>query len=492
MKNTNEKGVTLIALVITIIILLLLAGVAIAMLSGENGILNKASQSAEKTKRESAKERLKIELMAIKTDKLSNGQEANLTSLDENKDKLKEKNIYVAETGNPREVELDGYKFKVKDDLTIDGDGISTGGTSTGGTSTGGTSGSSGSGQTGSTATVNFYNGTISSPFSGGDGSETNPYIIENEAQLRFFALSVTYAENSYDGKYIKLNDNITLDQSKQWIPIGDLTTKFKGEFDGNSKEISNININVNSQDTWHGLFGAIGESGEVANLTVKGTITKEGGGIGGIAAYNEGKIKRCSNYINITEKKDACWMTGGIIGYNKGNIEECINYGTIIGKDGVGGITGVNNGKISKSVNKGSVTAEQYSAGGIVGTNGYNTSWSSSFCWGVGKIYNCYNMAKITAPGSWGGGIVGALGYNREDAKSYIYNSYSINTTTKIGTKTYGEEINCYTTEANTKLNELNAGIDDESGTDTEQPWVEDTTNINNGYPILSWQGNN
>ena len=364
MKNTNEKGVTLIALVITIIILLLLAGVAIAMLSGENGILNKASQSAEKTKRESAKERLKIELMAIKTDKLSNGQEANLTSLDENKDKLKEKNIDVAETGTPREVELDGYKFKVKDDLTIDGDGISTGGTSTGGTTTGGTSGSSGSGQTGSTATVNFYNGTISSPFSGGDGSETNPYIIENEAQLRFFALSVTYAENSYDGKYIKLNDNITLDQSKQWIPIGDLTTKFKGKFDGNSKEISNININVNSQDTWHGLFGAIGESGEVANLTVKGTITKEGGGIGSIAAYNEGKIKRCSNYINITEKKDACWMTGGIIGYNKGTIEECINYGTIIGKDGVGGIVGVNNGKISKSVNKGSVTAaEQHSA---------------------------------------------------------------------------------------------------------------------------------
>ncbi len=270
------------------------------------------------------------------------------------------------------------------------------------------------------------------------------------------------------------------------------MTTKFKGKFDGNSKEISNININVNSQDTWHGLFGAIGESGEVANLTVKGTITKEGGGIGGIAAYNEGKIKRCSNYINITEKKDTCWMTGGIIGYNKGTIEECINYGTIIGKDGIGGITGVNNGKISKSVNKGSVTAEQYSAGGIVGTNGYNTSWSSSFCWGVGKIYNCYNMAKITAPGSWGGGIVGALGYNREDAKSYIYNSYSINTTTKIGTKTYGEEINCYTTEANTKLNELNAGIDDESGTDTEQPWVADTTNINNGYPILSWQGNN
>ena len=44
MKN-NQKGITLIALVVTIIVLLILAGVSIAMLSGENGILTKASQA---------------------------------------------------------------------------------------------------------------------------------------------------------------------------------------------------------------------------------------------------------------------------------------------------------------------------------------------------------------------------------------------------------------------------------------------------------------
>ena len=38
----NQKGITLIALVITIIVLLILAGVSIAMLSGENGLLTKA------------------------------------------------------------------------------------------------------------------------------------------------------------------------------------------------------------------------------------------------------------------------------------------------------------------------------------------------------------------------------------------------------------------------------------------------------------------
>ena len=43
----NQKGITLIALVITIIVLLILAGVSIAMLTGKNGILTRASQSSE-------------------------------------------------------------------------------------------------------------------------------------------------------------------------------------------------------------------------------------------------------------------------------------------------------------------------------------------------------------------------------------------------------------------------------------------------------------
>ncbi len=44
MKN-NDKGITLVALVITIIVLLILAGITIAALSGENGILKRAAQA---------------------------------------------------------------------------------------------------------------------------------------------------------------------------------------------------------------------------------------------------------------------------------------------------------------------------------------------------------------------------------------------------------------------------------------------------------------
>lgn len=52
----NQRGITLIALVITIIVLLILAGVSIAMLSGDNGILTRANQAAFETAFATARE----------------------------------------------------------------------------------------------------------------------------------------------------------------------------------------------------------------------------------------------------------------------------------------------------------------------------------------------------------------------------------------------------------------------------------------------------
>lgn len=59
MKNRNQ-GITLIALIITIIILLILAGIAITTLAGDNGIVNKASTASEETKKKEYEEILKI------------------------------------------------------------------------------------------------------------------------------------------------------------------------------------------------------------------------------------------------------------------------------------------------------------------------------------------------------------------------------------------------------------------------------------------------
>ena len=61
MKN-NQKGITLVALVITIIVLLILAGVTIASLSGDNGILNRGKEAKTKTNIQNAKDLINTEV----------------------------------------------------------------------------------------------------------------------------------------------------------------------------------------------------------------------------------------------------------------------------------------------------------------------------------------------------------------------------------------------------------------------------------------------
>ena len=62
-QQKKEKGITLIALVITIIVLLILAGVTIATLTGDNGILTKANEAKESTEIETEKEIIKLAVL---------------------------------------------------------------------------------------------------------------------------------------------------------------------------------------------------------------------------------------------------------------------------------------------------------------------------------------------------------------------------------------------------------------------------------------------
>jgi flagellar basal body-associated protein FliL len=60
----QTKGITLIALVITIIVLLILAGVTIATLTGDNGLLQKSSGAENTTIEAEGLERIKLAVMA--------------------------------------------------------------------------------------------------------------------------------------------------------------------------------------------------------------------------------------------------------------------------------------------------------------------------------------------------------------------------------------------------------------------------------------------
>jgi len=65
----SSKGVTLIALVITIIVLLILAGVSIAMLTGDNGILTQAKEAKEANIAGTEKEQIKLAMQSLKMKK---------------------------------------------------------------------------------------------------------------------------------------------------------------------------------------------------------------------------------------------------------------------------------------------------------------------------------------------------------------------------------------------------------------------------------------
>ena len=65
----NNKGITLIALVITIIVLLILAGISIATLTGNNGLLNKTTSAKEENEKAEYKESLELIGAGLQIDK---------------------------------------------------------------------------------------------------------------------------------------------------------------------------------------------------------------------------------------------------------------------------------------------------------------------------------------------------------------------------------------------------------------------------------------
>ena len=106
-KNKKDRGITLIALVVTIIVLLILAGISIQMLVGEGGILTNAREAKDRTGEAQAREELDMYLMEYSGNK-------NLGDTTDLKAFLESKGYIVKDTGDGKlEVEKDGYKFIV-------------------------------------------------------------------------------------------------------------------------------------------------------------------------------------------------------------------------------------------------------------------------------------------------------------------------------------------------------------------------------------------
>ena len=115
-KLKQNKGITLIALVVTIIVLLILAGISIQMLVGEGGILTNAKEASSETKKSTAKERIELEIAeAVLEDKeltaegLNKKLVAHIPDLTHERQSLTENPINEL----PAIVELDGFAFQI-------------------------------------------------------------------------------------------------------------------------------------------------------------------------------------------------------------------------------------------------------------------------------------------------------------------------------------------------------------------------------------------
>ncbi len=121
MKQKNkrlEKGITLIALVITIIVLLILAGVTISMLTGENGILKQATSAKDTTDKSEFEEQVKLAVMASK---VNDKGAIDLTALEVEIGKIKGTEITKNGTENnlPWTVKKESYEVTITAEGTI-------------------------------------------------------------------------------------------------------------------------------------------------------------------------------------------------------------------------------------------------------------------------------------------------------------------------------------------------------------------------------------
>ena len=369
-KTKNQtKGITLIALVVTIVILLILAGVSINLVLGPNGLITKAQEAALQT--DEAQEREGIE-MAITSSKMEdvNTLEISKTNLEKS---LRE------QFGNNKD-------FTVTDN----GDG----------------------------SFLISINDTQRMYYVNEDGkviNNNNILKITSSEELENFRDEVNKG-NSFENKAILLMNDINLNEN--FIPIGYISdeniVKFNGIFDGLNHKINNLNIN-NPQKSYQGLFASIGSNAKINNLVVRGSVIG-GKYVGAIVGYNEGNITNCGNEANIlseyNDEKETNTYIGGIAGYNfNGNIDGCYNKGNInANKSSTGGITAKSeNGEIKNCYNIATITSTG-EKGGICGI-AINT-----------KIYNVYNSGNIISSGVGIGGIVGKAYDN-----SHIKNVYNV-----------------------------------------------------------------
>ena len=503
-KRVKEKGITLIALIVTIVILLILAGISIGTLTGDNGIIKQAQTAKTETERSDIEEKINVIVIDnskerdINKDKLINDFENKLPDGKEivDSDNL----IYIIYPEYSFEVDIDSGEVKETEIEKVEDD----------------------------------------TPWElAGNGTEEDPYLIESIEDLVAFSNSVNNG-NTYSSKYVKLTTDLDFNlpfsydnpktkvsektnriieedsngtELKEFLisgtgfnPIGNESKAFRGNFDGNGKEIKNIYINRPEED-YVALFGKFENNyATIEKIGITGSIigNEYVGGIVGSSGYNS-KVNFCYNTAVIIGDK----YVGGIEGEGSSNFINNYNLGNIKGNEYIGGICGYKKGDSKYCYNSGNISSVLDTGNEIGGIYGYNQN-ESNYCYNIGNIdvtkgsniggivgYHCasgavlnnsYNAGRVNVKEKIKvGGIAGSVNTGKINRCFYLKNTAEGGIT---GNDIEGQAMPLEESKMPSVISVLMTDNDKvEWNGEMVDVWKEDTNNINNGYPILFWQ---
>ena len=382
---------------------------------------------------------------------------------------------------------------------------------------------------------VSIWNGS-SEIWTQGQGTQSNPYLIENAQQLAYIAEMVNGGVTHYDGTYFKLTTDVYIDSITVWQPIGlNNTYYFGGHFDGDNHTVT-LYLTTNSM-AYVGIFG-YAKNGSFQNLTSAGRVTRTlassnayAGGICGVSAspfancHNTGNISSSSSYSS----NNSYSYSGGICGYATAAVTNCHNTGDISSSSSShnnsysysGGICGHTTAAVTNCHNTGDISSSSSSSsdhsysGGICGS----TTAAVNHCYNIANvtsnrrsggicgfssstITNCYNTGNISSVStseSYSGGICGVE--NGTGTSHTIKNCYNVGSllsgTSKGGIcGSSGTITNCHylntcghttgngtaKTEAQMKSSSFPVILN----TDSVVFVMDITPNINQGYPVF------
>jgi hypothetical protein len=274
------------------------------------------------------------------------------------------------------------------------------------------------------------YSATLANWNDMGSGTSTDPYLIANKAQLKDIGVSSCDVDSTAGcTSDFSIIEPINLN-NETFIPIGESTNIFTGNFNGNNNKISKLSISEGGTSDI-GLFGKVCGS-NISNIIIDGlsvigssnvgavvgylrcgaiidNVFVENGSVSGVSSVGgiAGRLDSLSTISNSTSKLNISGSglnIGGILGdFDGGTISDSASIGDVVGAQFVGGAvgkTGLSLITISSSYATGNVEATTDTAGGFIGM--YSTS---------GTITNSYSLGDTYSPGGSIGGFVGTAG---------------------------------------------------------------------------------